>query len=407
MSPPSIADTPSARLLRLVTARRVAFLLSLLLLAAAALFVRFNLKGRFAGLFLLEGKGRYVYEIKDDLYLGDGRYLIAGVDFGPLRRAVYRKVNPRRLETSLELDWDEAEGEGTVVSHFPGGRKLVTAFSRFLDDDEDETKGLFVGGGSPGSVDEDNVLRLSETGMAWWNGRRWLHLWCSVNEAIGLSKDPKKLSYPAHWRFLGSRVIQDGPRRVVLRSEHVTTIDGVPIHIERYAYFHAGETFFRLGIKIRNDGSRPVSVYYLYGDEPWVGTYGSSAGNVGWTSTGLVRHAASIDPVSHRYAGMYDCGNRLIEPVGNATFAANFIEWLGPNRPSLVYFSNDDVYDPADEANRVPLAGNTRFIGLQFEPPDLRPGEETAIFLAIGMASVDPRSGLPVKPDVPLYAPLD
>lgn len=398
-STPESSPVPSSR-------RRVVFVIAGILLALLFL-VRLNIKGRFGGLFLLEGKGWRLLELKDDLYLGDGTRMIAGIDFGPIRRKVYEKHYPEKLLPSLELEWDEASGSGYVIGRQSGGRQLVTHFGRFLSDDGEETKGLFVGGGLPETVRDDNVVKLSETGMAYFDGRRWLHIWCSSNEAILSTSDASKLSYPTEWRFIGSRVMHDGPRHVVLSSTHVAQLDGMPIRIERFAYFHAEESYFRLGIRIRNEGDRAVPVVYLYGDEPWLGDYGSSKGNVGWTSRGLVYTAASIDPVSHSYAGMFDCGNPLVSPRRDFTRAANFIEWLGSNKPSLVYFGNGAGFNEIEAAAGTPLSSDERFIGLQWGPRTLAPGEETAIFLAIGMADVDPRTALPVKPPVPIRSELD
>ncbi|HEY5995553.1 MAG TPA: hypothetical protein VIU29_00965 [Candidatus Deferrimicrobiaceae bacterium] len=388
------------------TRRRLAYLL-LGILVAVLLLVRFNIKGRLGGVFLLEGKGWRLLELKDDLYLGEGSRLIWGIDFGPIRRKVYEKHFPEKLLPSLEVDWDEGEGNGYVVNRYPGGYAMVTSFGRFLADSGEETKGLFVGGGLPESVVGDNLARLNETGMAFSNGQRWLHIWCSTNEVISSAFGDTRMVYPSEWRFLGSRVLHNGPRHVVLSSSHEAVLDGVPLRIDRFAYFHAEEIFFRLGIRIRNEGTRPIVFNYLYGDEPWLGDYGSSKGNVGWTADGLVQRVSTVDPATHRYAGLFDCGNTLVSPRRDFTMSANFIEWLGSNIPDLVYFSNSAGFDADEVEAGVPLASNTRFIGVQWGPRELAPGEETTLFLAVGMATSDPRTGLPVKPAVPIRSELD
>ncbi|HEY5996675.1 MAG TPA: hypothetical protein VIU29_06615 [Candidatus Deferrimicrobiaceae bacterium] len=389
------------------TRRRVAIVLFGILLFAVLVLVRFNVRGRFGGLFLLEGRGWRLLEVRDDLYLGEAHRLIAGVDFGPLRRRLYAKLYSGNTRPTLELSWDEADGKGYVISDFGDGRRLVTNFSRFAEEDGKVERGLFVGGGLPEAVMDDNLAKLTETGMAYFNGRRWLHIWCSSNEAISAGGATAALSTPSDWRFLGSEIIQNGPRRVVLSSSHEVVLEGVPLRIDRFAYFRVGEPYFRLGIRIRNEGDRTVSVDYQYGDEPWLGDFGSSAGNVGWTKAGIVERVGQIDTVSNRYAGMFDCGNSLVGPRHDFTNAANFIEWLGGNVPSFAYFGNDSRYDEADTASGAPLASNTRFLGLQWGPAILEPGEETTIYLAVGMASVDAKTGRPVKPDVPLLSPLD
>lgn len=396
--PPQRPAVSARRPTRLLAA---AFLLCLLLLA-----VRIDFRGHFGGLFLLKGKGWRPFDLKDDLYLGEGSRLIAGIDFGPIRRALRRKDSRTTLDNTLELDWNESDGSGHVLSRLPGGQLLATSFGRYLSDDGVDTRGLFVGGGFPDAVADETGNRLSDTGMAWFDGRRWLHIWCSSNEAILSAASPEAISYPSSWRFLGSRIVRSGRKRLVLSSSHEARLDGVPIRIDRFAYFRAGETFFRLGIRIRNEGDRPVPVMYVYGDEPWLGSYGSSAGNVGWTRDGLVERSSLVDTRKHRYFGMFDCGNSLLGNGHDFTMAANFIEWLGSNVPGNAYFCNRAGYDEDDIRAGNPLSSDTRFLGAEWGPARLSPGEETKIFLAIGMAPLDPLTRLPAKPDVPLAEPL-
>jgi hypothetical protein len=404
---PAVPAPPPAPAAGFLRRHRVALLTLAVFLGAFLLVVRINLRMHFGGLFLIRGKGWQPLELKDDLYLGEGSRVIAAFDFGPVRRKIYQKHFPEKLVPSLELEWDESDGSGYVISRFEGGRMLVTSFGRFLSDAGEDTKGLFVGGGLPSSIFGDDRVRLSETGMAYYDGRRWLHIWCSSNEAIVSTANPANMSYPSTWKFLGSRVIRSGPRRAVLSSSHEAVLDGVPVRIDRYAYFRSGETFFRLGIRIRNAGDRPVPVLYVYGDEPWLGGYGDCRGNVGWTKDGIVERASRVDPRKHRYFGMFDCGNSLLGPDHDFTMAANFIEWLGKNVPDSAYFCNRAGYDRADIDAGNPLASDTRFLGAEWGPKMLGPGEETTIFLAIGMAAFDPRTKLPVKPEVKLFASPD
>ena len=42
--------------------------------------VKFNLSGNYEGIFLLKGQGGAVWEVKDDLFLGEGHRYIAGID---------------------------------------------------------------------------------------------------------------------------------------------------------------------------------------------------------------------------------------------------------------------------------------------------------------------------------------
>ena len=95
---------------------------------------------------------------------------------------------------------------------------------------------------------------------------------------------------------------------------------------------------------------------------------------------------------------MFDYGNELAGEGHFFTRYANFLEWEKASRPSKAYISNfsGGVNDP-DKV--VPLVSPTnRFIGLQYGPYLLKPGESFSFALAIGMAENDPKTGFPVKP---------
>ncbi len=54
--------------------------------------VRFNITGNYEGIFLLRGKKGALFELKDDLYLGEGNRYIAGFDFENEKRFFLRIV---------------------------------------------------------------------------------------------------------------------------------------------------------------------------------------------------------------------------------------------------------------------------------------------------------------------------
>ncbi|WP_243689505.1 hypothetical protein [Geotalea toluenoxydans] len=98
---------------------------------------------------------------------------------------------------------------------------------------------------------------------------------------------------------------------------------------------------------------------------------------------------------------MYDIGNPVILGEQNRfSGLANFIEWIGDNKPNLVYFSNKEGQF-AEEKERVPLySKDNRVIFLQWGPRPIMPQGRDYIILAIGMAGTDPKNGMPFKPDV-------
>jgi hypothetical protein len=359
--------------------------------------IRFNITRNFEGIFLLKGVQGALFEVKDDVLLGEGSRYIAGIDIEDAKLYLYRLFHsPALKEPYLYFEWNEKKGEGFVRNYFPGGKQMITNFSRSIDDSGKESSGLFIGGGLPANVLDDDTVKENETGMAYYNGRRWLHIWCNVNEGILNSKF--KNSYPSSWKFLGSEVLHQNETDLILESVHELLVDNIPLHVERHAYFRAGETYFALTVSITNIGNDPVTYSYFYGDEPWLGNYGSSAGNVGWSADGLYNYVSVVDTKRTNYAGFFDYGNDAIGEGHNFTLAANFIQWFSDVEP-FVYFSNGPYETPNRGNLRTPLKSNTRFIGIQWGPRILRPGQSEIYTMAIGMARLD---GLPVKPDIDL-----
>jgi hypothetical protein len=363
--------------------------------------VKFNLTHNYEGIFLLKGEEGILLELKDDLYLNEGHRYIAGIDIEGIKEFFNRIREAHAItikKPSLYFEWNARRGEGFIRNYLPGGRQLLTSFSRFIDDDGKEVSGLFVGGGLPANVREDSIVKMNETGMAYYDGSRWFHIWCNVNEVIMNSH--LETVDPDAWKFLGSRVLHHNSEDLILESNHEMVIDGVPLLMNRTAYFRAGETYFILSIRIRNVGNRPTTYYYLYGDEPWLGHYGTSAGNVGWAADGIYQYVGWLDTKKKHYAGFFDFGNDVIGEGHNFTLTANFIAWFGDLQPS-VFFSNGSHYPQFNE-KEVPLHSNARFIGVQWGPRTLQPGQEETYTMAIGMAGNDLKSGFPLIPNIDL-----
>jgi len=236
--------------------------------------------------------------------------------------------------------------------------------------------------------------------MAFYDGARWFHVWCNSNEGI-FSPNQFYPVPPSDWHFLGSRVLHHEESSLILESRHEVSIEGTPLRIDRYAFFKAGATYFVLKIIIRNIGTRPAVYSYQYGDEPWLGDYGSSQGNVGGAADGLHKFTGRIDTKKLHYAGYFDYGNDAIGESHTYTGVANFIEWSGNEEP-VVYFTNGPNDPPQAGAGKTPLSSNTRFIGILWGPQTLQPGQSKEYTLAIGMADRDPKTGFPKKPEIDL-----
>lgn len=371
-----------------------------LLVVLVTATVRVRVTGHFDGVYLLKGKTK-PFKITDDVRLGEENRVIAGMSWDSLFDRVGTHTAHAYGEPYLGYEWFGSDGEGFVRNVNPDGTQLLTCLSRFLDSDEEEPRGIFVGGGLPYHEKGHAEVSMNSTGMAFFNGREWHHLWCNVNESIALGVTPANVIPPSRWEFLGSRVVEANKERLVLTSSHRVAENGMELRIDRYALFRAGEPYFILVNRVRNIGAVAGSYFYVYGDEPWLGEYGTSGGNVGWVKDRLLPYEGEIDLRKYSYAGMFDCGNKAAGETGRFTGLANFIEWLGV-RPDLVYFSNK-LGSFAPESARVPLSSpDNRVIFLQWGPRLLQPWQEDLYVLAIGMAGTDPRAGLPVKPQVTL-----
>lgn len=385
--------------------RKRLFAITMILIVLPLLFLfyatHFDFSSDFEGIYILNCDRGLLFDIKNDLMLGEENRLLAKIEFNPIYNFFSGKKKHPANTPHLNYRWNNRNGSGYIFNYSADGKQLLTCFSRFRDSRGKIPKGLFVGGGLPYSNHDNIELTMSATGMAHFDGKAWRHLWCNVNETI--ASTPEDKHDPSSWKFLGSKVLFANDAKLVIRSSHEVPFRNTVLRVDRYAIFRAGETYFTLLIKIANIGTYPTDYYYVYGDEPWVGEFGSSAGNVGWVKDRLYYYEGSVDPRQYSYAGMYDIGNPLILGEKKTfTGIANFIEWMGDITPELVYFSNKEGQF-AEEKERVPLySKDNRVVFLQWGPRRLLPGRFEYLVLAIGMAGNDQKTGLPVKPNVVL-----
>lgn len=374
-------------------------LISCLLLFVCLILVRFNNKSDFEGIYLLKGEHGYLLELTDDLFPEETGRLIYGRPLSMFKNAFSYGVCQAASEPCTTFEWNEKEGRGFIKTAYPDGKKLLICLGRFINSNSLlPARGLFVGGNLPPGDPDSRIFDKNESGMAYYDGNRYYHIWCNVNESIYASDQSMRPLYPSSWEFLGSRVLESGKNGVTLQSRHRVMIDSKPFEIEKVLHYRTGDSFFILATQITNNGAFPASFIYSYGDEPWLGNFGSSGGNIGWLQDHLVTNELWIDTSANSFAGMFDYGNQDIgERHSDYTMKANFIEWENHSRPELAFFSNTDGIPVF--SGRTPLnSPDNRFIGLRWGPRRLAPGQSFKFSLAIGMAGNHPVSGLPVKP---------
>jgi hypothetical protein len=372
-----------------------------LLVVITVFTIKFDIEGDLAGIYILKGENGKFLEIKDDVLLGEYDRVIFKEDITWLRSMLDREPTQNRQEPHQKLSWNKNAGHGFIYNNSPDGTRFVICLSRFQDSNGKAPRGLFIGGGLPYSRYEASTVQLNETGVAYFNGSRWYHIWCNANEAVAGGNSPGKMIFPSEWEYLGSKIHYDTPKKVMLQSSHRVILDGVPFQIDRFLIYRAGDRYFLLANRFRNIGERPSAYFFVYGDEPWVGDYGSSGGNVGWTEDRLYYYESLINTYKHSYAGMLDKGNPLVlGERGPYSGVSNFIEWIGDIKPDLAYFSNKEG-KVSEESARIPLSSrDNRVMFLQWGPRLLAPNQSETLLLAIGMADKGTSGDLPVKPDL-------
>ena len=382
-----------------------------LLIATAALLscmallatkIEYNFDPAVEGFFILEGEKGYWLELTDDLVPEDAARLLWAMPRYPFSKTVESSKCDNSQQPCIEFKWDKSHGRGFIKNTWPDGSKLVINLGRFKDSNGKYPFGIFIGGGLPPSDPDYRFMNNEATGMTYFDGRRWYHVWCNSNEGLVSPAAPFLVSYPSDWAFKGSRVLENDGKNLTIESRHRLSLNGVPVDTHRILFYTAGKSYVILATEFTNRGKAPLPLQYMYGDEPWIGDFGSSAGDVGWMDRELILTERQIDTQQHTYFGMYDYGNELAGEDHCFTGIANFIEWNRNERPEKAYISNfsGGVINP-DKA--VPLVSRTnRFIGLQYGPYILQPGESFSFTIAVGMAGRDPKTGFPIKPKTEL-----
>lgn len=367
--------------------------------ALALAKVQINNKGDREGLFVLKGTNGAWLEITDDIFPEEVDRLLWGQPFDWFEDSIESGDCTPTDKACLSFEWNKTAGRGFIKTVYPDGKKLLICLGRFVNSTSHRpARGLFIGGNLPAEDPDSQIFNKNESGMAYYDGRRYFHIWCNVNEALYAGDQAMQPIFPSAWDFLGSQILESGPQGITLQSRHRAITRTGSFTILKTFRYHTGNTYFTLATKITNSGAGPTSFIYSYGDEPWLGNFGTSIGNVGWLKDRLVLHELWIDTSTNSFAGMFDHGNPILgEQQADYTGKANFIEWQNDSRPERAFFSNTDGI-PVFSGKTLLNSPDSRFIGLRWGPRNLAPGQSFDTILAIGMADTPPQSGLPLKP---------
>lgn len=387
------------------TIRPVAIFVIIAIIGCSALLsskVTFHFNSHIDGFFILEGVGGKWLELTDDLTPEDASHLLWGMPNHLFNNSVASKKCNSATDSCIDYRWDNTIGRGFIRSTWSNGHKLVINLGRFTENNGKHPSGLFIGGGLPPSDPDFQLSNNDATGMTYYNGRRWFHVWCNANEGILSPSSPLHPSYPFEWQFKGSWILEDDSTSLTIRSRHRVNLAGVPLDLDRTLFYTNGSRYVILVTQISNEGTIPTTFEYLYGDEPWLGDFGSSAGDIGWTEKELIFTERSVDTGNNNFVGMFDYGNPLAGESHLFTGIANFIEWDKDERPNTAYLANTSGgIKPGSRPEPLKDPAN-RFVGLRWKSGTLKPGEAFTFTIAVGMAGKDLKTGLPIKPDTGL-----
>lgn len=325
-----------------------------------------------AKILLLKGEGGVRITMEEPA--GDAEDVLFRLDATPVFNALFDRLAAASDRSLVDLDYDPVEGKGVIKEFRPDGTRLEIALSRY-DEEGAHPHGLILGGDFPYG---DSRRDENGSGLALHDGERWIHIWCTANEGIARSGGGE-IYEPHRWRFVSSRIVEKTSRVVELASIHTLELEDKPIEIHRRLHFAAGENFLTLTTTVRNVGRTHLLFDYAYGDEPWIGNFGSSAGDIGWFEEGLVTRERHIDGARYSFAGYADLGNRDSGEPGDFTGYANYIQWVD-TEPSEVYFSNDFF----SVENRVLGSPDNRVLNVVWRNRYLKPGEEKRLTLRVG-----------------------
>ena len=300
---------------------------------------------------------------------------------------------------ALVNHWDPRTGRGHVEHRLASGA-LRTCFHC---DYAGYTGGLVIGafnGSGMGFVPTKPI-----------RGHAKINVFCAQDESIWDRTEKRELSYGwsenfgtgpdgARLEYVRGRIIEEGPERVTLQSEN----EGGCYRVVKVATTRARAPFWVIATRVVNRCDHAIHFDFFTGDDPWIGLYKSSEGDVGWTQDGLVRREKVLGPGAFFAGGLYDLGNvQAGEREGGFSNQANFF-LLDPTLalPSFVAFANSFAHQASDVDPDRPLDDATMTaLNLGWVDQRLEPGEGVTLAQAVGLAKTDERGArLPSVPAV-------
>ncbi|MFH1435989.1 MAG: hypothetical protein ABIJ56_09760 [Pseudomonadota bacterium] len=276
----------------------------------------------------------------------------------------------------FEVAWDPGTGKGPVVQHFEDGSRIEVCFHCGY-------KG-YTGGLSIGSFNAPGFMWVPAEPV---RGFKFLNIWCAFDETIhepgsgdnytfgwsqnfGEKGDGERLAYER------GAVLWASDKSIVLEAVN----KGGCYLVKRRVKWVKGDRFLVFSTIVENTCRAPAAFEYWLGEDPWIGTYKSSDGDVGWAALHdrekrkelIVRSETKLGGGGFDCGGLYDLGNvEAGDREGGFSNVANFIS-LSPmtKKPAAVCFANrfahgaDEIIEGKALDNKTLTAMNMGWTGI-------------------------------------------
>lgn len=295
----------------------------------------------------------------------------------------------------LEVAWDPSTGRGEVRHFFANGDRARTCFHCGYNG--------YTGGLVVGNLNDSGFAFVPRTPV---RGYRSINVFCATDESIwdldqaaeytyGWSENFGRGDDGLRLGYVKGRVLEAGPERVVLESENA----GGCYRVTKVASTRADAPWWIIATAVTNTCAHPVHFDFFTGDDPWLGLYRSSDGDVGWTPSGLLERETEIAPFTE--GGIYDQGNRAMgqtpEPFSNQ--ANFFMIDPGTPLPDRAFLANRFAH-VRGEIDLQHVLTNDKMIALNlgWTHQTLAPGATLTVALAMGLAKTGAPGQVPSVP---------
>jgi hypothetical protein len=211
------------------------------------------------------------------------------------------------------------------------------------------------------------------------------------SENFGTGPDGQRLEY------VRGRVLENDQTQVVLESENA----GGCYRVSKVALTHAEWRYWIIATRIQNRCAHPVRFHFHSGDDPWIGRYASSDGDVGWTPTELVRREKGFGAGQFIAGGLYDLGNsELGQTDAGFSNQANFFA-LDPALPlpDFSAFANRFAHNETEIDVNKPLDNKTMTaLNMGWRNRTLAPLQSMDMTMALGLATTGEPGTIPRLP---------